>query len=241
MSISPTAEHAREAARTQAGQFGHQVRDDAPEALLTGGVRPRRATVLNRDLEPGHALITRDGSRLVVEDVESSSAMPGLLAVETELGTLYLDPEGESTVDEELPRTPDTFVVIEAGIDPELGKLQQALNTLRDSGFLAGRWYDQGSIESRIESITSNSDEELDAADFNVQAVRSAVAELGVSRLTELAFTIARQDSRWARLGGSHGDFDYLDGIAEDALRTAIDDYAAARPVGGDDQEPEDG
>ena len=44
-------------------------------------------------LEPGDVLVGSAGGRTVVENVEPSSAMPGLLAVETEHGTLYLDPD----------------------------------------------------------------------------------------------------------------------------------------------------
>lgn len=48
--------------------------------------------------EPGDILV-KGTSRLTVENVEKSSSMPGFLAVETEFGTLYLDPELEFEVE----------------------------------------------------------------------------------------------------------------------------------------------
>ena len=48
--------------------------------------------------EPGDVLV-QGTSRLTVENVEESSSMPGFLAVETEFGTLYLDPELEFEVE----------------------------------------------------------------------------------------------------------------------------------------------
>ena len=48
--------------------------------------------------EPGDVLV-QGTSRLTVENIEESSSMPGFLAVETEFGTLYLDPELEFEVE----------------------------------------------------------------------------------------------------------------------------------------------
>ena len=46
-------------------------------------------------LIPGQALLGDGGTYLTIDNVEPSSAMPGFMAVETEAGTLYLDPEIE--------------------------------------------------------------------------------------------------------------------------------------------------
>jgi hypothetical protein len=51
------------------------------------------------NLVSGDVVIGSAGGRTLVENVEPSSAMPGLLAVETEHGTLYVDPELEVEVE----------------------------------------------------------------------------------------------------------------------------------------------
>ena len=60
------------------------------------------ATVTKRveDFEPGDMLV-QGTSRLTVDNIERSSAMPGFMAVDTEFGTLYLDPEQEFVVEAE--------------------------------------------------------------------------------------------------------------------------------------------
>lgn len=50
------------------------------------------------DFTPGDVLVNGT-SRLTVQNVERSSSMPGFLAVETEFGTLYLDPKQEFEVE----------------------------------------------------------------------------------------------------------------------------------------------
>lgn len=53
-------------------------------------------------LESGDILIGEAGGLSMVYEVQPSSSLPGLLAVETEHGFLYLDPETEfEIVDEE--------------------------------------------------------------------------------------------------------------------------------------------
>ena len=50
---------------------------------------------LGENLIPGQALLGDGGAFVTINDVARSSAMPGFMAVETEVGTLYLDPEVE--------------------------------------------------------------------------------------------------------------------------------------------------
>jgi hypothetical protein len=50
------------------------------------------------DLEPGDVLIGIRGGESYIEDIEPSNMMMGMLAVETEHGFLYLDPEDEYAI-----------------------------------------------------------------------------------------------------------------------------------------------
>lgn len=52
-------------------------------------------------LECGHVLVGEMGGLSNIYEVNPSSSIPGLLAVETEHGFLYLDPDGEYEVLEE--------------------------------------------------------------------------------------------------------------------------------------------
>jgi hypothetical protein len=54
--------------------------------------------VAGTDLAAGHVLVGDAGGLSEVYDIEDSSSIPGLLAVETEHGMLYLDPENDYTV-----------------------------------------------------------------------------------------------------------------------------------------------
>lgn len=47
------------------------------------------------DVEPGDVIVGSAGGYSLIVDVEHSSAMPGLMRVETEHGHLYMDPEAE--------------------------------------------------------------------------------------------------------------------------------------------------
>jgi len=62
---------------------------------------PRTLIIGGRELECGHVLIGGMGGQSNVYEVEPSNSLPGLLAVETEHGFLYLDPDGEYEVLEE--------------------------------------------------------------------------------------------------------------------------------------------
>lgn len=53
---------------------------------------PRTTTVPGTDLD-GRTLIGDSGGLSLVYEVGASSALPGLLVVETEHGPLYLDPD----------------------------------------------------------------------------------------------------------------------------------------------------
>jgi hypothetical protein len=55
--------------------------------------------VSNDQLRAGDVLVGAGRQRLVIDDIEPSSAMPGLLRAETELGVLYLDPDGQSLIE----------------------------------------------------------------------------------------------------------------------------------------------
>lgn len=57
-----------------------------------------RELTLGRDLCPGDVLLGDAGGLSQIDEVSSSSAMPGLLVVETEHGPLYLDPDEEYSV-----------------------------------------------------------------------------------------------------------------------------------------------
>lgn len=59
------------------------------------------ATKLGTVIESGDTLVGDLGGLSEVYEVNSSSSIHGLLAVETEHGFLYLDPEGEYEVAEE--------------------------------------------------------------------------------------------------------------------------------------------
>lgn len=50
------------------------------------------------EVESGDVLVGSAGGHSLVEDVELSSAMPGLTRIETEHGHLYMDPETEVEV-----------------------------------------------------------------------------------------------------------------------------------------------
>jgi hypothetical protein len=54
--------------------------------------------IAGTDIECGHVLIGSMGGQSNVYEVEPSSSIPGLLAVETEHGFLYLDPDCEYEV-----------------------------------------------------------------------------------------------------------------------------------------------
>jgi hypothetical protein len=54
-----------------------------------------RVVVPGAGLEPGDVLIGGAEGTTLIESVSESSAMPGLLVVETEHGSLYLDPDIE--------------------------------------------------------------------------------------------------------------------------------------------------
>jgi hypothetical protein len=53
------------------------------------------------ELEPGDTLLGESGGESLIYEINPSSSMPGLLAVETEHGYLYLDPEQDYTVEDE--------------------------------------------------------------------------------------------------------------------------------------------
>lgn len=53
------------------------------------------------ELLPGNILIGDNGGRSEIYDLEPSNSIFGLLAVETEHGFLYLDPDGEYPVAKE--------------------------------------------------------------------------------------------------------------------------------------------
>jgi hypothetical protein len=50
------------------------------------------------ELAPGDVLIGVRGGESYIEDIEPSDLMMGMLAVETEHGFLYLDPEDEYAI-----------------------------------------------------------------------------------------------------------------------------------------------
>lgn len=54
--------------------------------------------VAGTDLECGQVLVGEMGGLSNIYEVKSSSSIPGLLAVETEHGFLYLDPDSEFEV-----------------------------------------------------------------------------------------------------------------------------------------------
>ena len=56
------------------------------------------ATKLGSELESGDVLVGDSGGLSLVNEVNSSSSLPGLLAVETEHGFLYLDPDSDFTI-----------------------------------------------------------------------------------------------------------------------------------------------
>lgn len=56
------------------------------------------ATKLGTLLDSGDTLVGESGGLSAIYDVSTSSSIPGLLAVETEHGFLYLDPDEEYTV-----------------------------------------------------------------------------------------------------------------------------------------------
>lgn len=59
-------------------------------------------TVTVRDLVPGDVLVGDAGGRSAITgNIDPSSVVLGALAVETEHGTLYLDPDEEQIVDRE--------------------------------------------------------------------------------------------------------------------------------------------
>ena len=45
------------------------------------------------ELTGGETLISIEGGKTFLTDVDTSSAMPGLVVAETDFGTLYLDPD----------------------------------------------------------------------------------------------------------------------------------------------------
>jgi hypothetical protein len=55
-------------------------------------------TKKNSELTSEDAILGESGGKSSVYEVNPSSSIPGLLAVETEHGFLYLDPDGESSV-----------------------------------------------------------------------------------------------------------------------------------------------
>lgn len=56
--------------------------------------QPQSRTIPGTAIEPGMTLVGDFGGlTLISGDVKPSAAMPGLLHVETEHGTLYLDPD----------------------------------------------------------------------------------------------------------------------------------------------------
>lgn len=55
-------------------------------------------TKMVADFEPGDVIVGDNGTHLTVDNIESSSVMPGCYAVENEFGTLYLDAELEYQV-----------------------------------------------------------------------------------------------------------------------------------------------
>jgi hypothetical protein len=52
------------------------------------------------EIESGDVLIGEMGGRSLVNDVEPSGSLPGLMRVETEHGHLYMDPEREVEVEQ---------------------------------------------------------------------------------------------------------------------------------------------
>ena len=56
---------------------------------------------LATDLESGDVLVGEAGGKSLIHEVQPSSSIPGLLAVETEHGFLYLDPDEEFEVSAE--------------------------------------------------------------------------------------------------------------------------------------------
>lgn len=68
------------------------------DRLLTAAGDGATETKQAEEFTPGDVLVNGT-SRLTVQNVERSSSMPGFLAVETEFGTLYLDPELEFEVE----------------------------------------------------------------------------------------------------------------------------------------------
>lgn len=71
--------------------------EEAERQLAVAGTEARA----NAELSPGDVLV-RGGHRLTVDNVERSSTMPGMLAVETTFGTLYLDPDVTSQIERDL-------------------------------------------------------------------------------------------------------------------------------------------
>lgn len=55
-------------------------------------------SVLGSDLNSTHVLVGESGGLSAVYGAKPSSAMPGLMTVETEHGPLYLDPDCEYSV-----------------------------------------------------------------------------------------------------------------------------------------------
>lgn len=78
-------------------------RNDAgtPEAVARATHDHATTQVLGRDLTSPQVLLGDSGGLSAVSEVSASSAMPGLMCVETEHGPLYLDPDHLYTVLEE--------------------------------------------------------------------------------------------------------------------------------------------
>jgi hypothetical protein len=70
--------------------------EEADRQLSIAGTDPKT----NDELTPGDVLVSGK-HRLTIDNIERSSTMPGMLAVETEFGTLYLDPAETSQVERE--------------------------------------------------------------------------------------------------------------------------------------------
>lgn len=96
-------EGAAESLAIQVREANLAKRQDALELasrLLDAAGDGATVTKHAEDFEPGDVLV-QGTSRLTVQNVERSSSMPGFMAVETEFGTLYLDPEQDFVVEAE--------------------------------------------------------------------------------------------------------------------------------------------
>lgn len=135
------------------GQFSTHDRAESPV-----GLEPVATFKLNCDLEPGD-VITCGNAFATVQNAEPSSIMRGMVAVETELGTLYLGDAGESQLAASGTRifaiNPDQMM------DPD--DFSAVLSKAYDDDLIFGTYFTRDSVENQIQATWSDEDVDLDA------------------------------------------------------------------------------